>query len=208
MTNLANATAMLHGSIEFSEAVLQKFAILEELVRKWNPTINVVARSTLPDFWDRHIVDSTQVYLACPLRAGLWLDLGSGGGFPGIVVSILAHADVRVVMVESDRRKTAFLREAIRILALNSAVECLRIEDLPAQKADVVSARALASLTHLCGYAHVHMKPTGIAVFPKGRHAEEEVAIARENWTFDLESHQSLTGAGAAVLCIRNLSHV
>lgn len=187
---------------------LQSFA---GLVEKWNPTVNIVAKSTLGELWSRHIIDSAQVFRYCPPAARLWLDIGSGGGFPGIVIAVLAHSlmpDLQVRLVESDQRKAVFLREVNRQLGLTAEVSACRIETLSPQSADVVSARALASLSGLCGFAARHLKPNGVAVFLKGQQHEDEIALARKDWQFELEMAQSQTHSGSAVLVLKGLMHV
>lgn len=187
----------------------QRLTVFEQLVRKWNPTINVVAKSTLPEIWERHILDSVQIFRFCPEK-GLWLDLGSGGGFPGLVVAILAQVlrpDMRVRMVESDQRKAVFLRECGRQLGLSIDVLVDRIERLEPQAAAVVSARALAPLTELCAFADRHMAEDGVSVFLKGQQSEAEIVEAGRFWLFDLERHASITSGDASILTVRRLRH-
>lgn len=178
------------------------------LVEKWNPSINLVSRDSLPLIWSRHIEDSLQLLdvLACEPR--LWLDMGSGGGFPGAVVAIAARArglKTSFVLAESDQRKAAFLRTVSRETGAGFEVLASRIEDLAPQDADVVSARALAPLTVLCGYANRHLSDDGVAIFPKGQNAEREVAEARNVWQFDLTTEPSRTDPNAKLLVLRGL---
>lgn len=204
MTTTESTVGGVSVSRETSEA-LQAF---DALVRRWNPAINLVSKTTLPDLWVRHIADSAQVFALCPESAGKWVDLGSGGGFPGLVVAILAkekRPQLRVVLVESDLRKATFLRQAVQTLGLSAEVISHRIEALPALKADVLSARALASLADLLGYANTHLQQDGVAIFPKGARFKEELAEARKSWNFDLEPNPSLSDPEAAILVIRNL---
>lgn len=180
------------------------------LLIKWNPAINLVSRSTLSEVWLRHIVDSAQLATELPM-AGHWLDLGSGGGLPGIVLAIIAQEkapEVRFTLVESDQRKATFLRQSIIQLKLAAKVECSRIESLLPQDADVISARALAPLAQLCAFAHRHLKPDGIALFPKGEAAEAEITLAREAWAFDLQAVPSMTNTGSQILKLKNIRHV
>lgn len=181
---------------------------LESLVRKWTPSINLVGRTTLADLRNRHIVDSAQLFELAPLDLTSWADLGSGGGFPGLVIAILAKERLPglvVTLVESDSRKATFLREAARILGLVVKVENHRIEALAPLGADVISARALAPLTDLLWYAFHHMKPTGLAIFPKGERFGAEIALAKESWKFQIDSLPSLSDSKAAILMIRNI---
>lgn len=196
------------GGVSVSRETFEALQAFDALVRRWNPAINLVSKTTLPDLWVRHIADSAQVFALCPENAKKWVDLGSGGGFPGLVVAVLAkekRPQLRVALVESDLRKATFLRQAVQTLGLSAEVISHRIEALPALKADVLSARALASLADLLGYANTHLQQDGVAIFPKGARFKEELAEARKSWNFDLEPNPSLSDPEAAILVIRNL---
>lgn len=178
------------------------------LVQRWNPAINLVSKSALKDLWDRHIIDSAQLFSYCPAEAKSWVDIGSGGGFPGLVVALLAREakpELRVTLVESDQRKATFLRQAAQTLGLMVTVLGKRIESIPPLEADVVSARALAPLVELLGFAYPHIRHDGVALFPKGARHAEELSEARKNWRFDLSLHPSLSDSAAAILEIRNI---
>lgn len=193
-----------------SEQTAELLQAYVELIRKWNPAINVIARSTVDNIWHRHILDSAQLYRFLP-ETGLWLDMGSGGGLPGIVLACLskvARPGVKIKLVEADQRKAVFLRECCRQLALLAEVHTGRIETLGPQNADVISARALASLSDLLSMAHPHLVKGGVCVFLKGEKSEEEVLAARQMWSFDLTRTPSKTSDGASILEIRNLRHV
>jgi 16S rRNA (guanine527-N7)-methyltransferase len=186
-------------------AALQSF---EALVQRWNPAINLVSKSSLSQLWPRHILDSAQIFTFCPPKAQSWGDLGSGGGFPGIVVAILAKElmpGLRVTLVESDARKATFLRQAVQALGLPTVVQSQRIESTEPLRADILSARALASLPDLLGFADRHLAPGGTAIFPKGERFPEEIADARKTWAFDVDTRPSLSEAKAAILVIRNI---
>jgi 16S rRNA (guanine527-N7)-methyltransferase len=188
--------------------VLEKLKLYQGLVEKWTPRINLVARSTVADIWDRHIIDSLRLCTLELPMARRWVDLGSGGGFPGLVVAVVlaCRGDCTgVVLVESDARKAVFLREAARQLGLIITVHAERAESLPAQNAAVVSARALASLDRLCEIAHRHLASGGVCLFPKGERAEEEIALARRSWRFDLEAVDNKDHKGSPLLVLRNL---
>lgn len=194
-----------------SDLSLSRLRQFAELVQKWNPSINIVARSTLGDLWHRHILDSVQLFRCAQPDHRLWLDIGSGGGFPGIVIAVLAadlHPELCVALVESDRRKSVFLSEAFRQLNLSATVHPLRIEALAPQNANVVSARALAPLSVLCGLAVRHLANDGVCAFLKGANSEAEVGHARKDWRFDLDRIDSVTDSRASVLFLRGLSHV
>jgi 16S rRNA (guanine527-N7)-methyltransferase len=201
----ANLVHLARGSVS-----RETFALLKEfegLVQRWSPAINLVSKSSLADVWDRHIVESVQVFQLAPL-ASHWVDLGSGGGFPGLVVAILAREfapEMRITLVESDLRKATFLRQAAQSLDLQAAIVTTRIAETEPLNAEVLSARALSPLPVLLEYAVRHLKPGGVAVFPKGSRHADEVAAARKAWTFDLEACPSVSEPEAAILMIRNI---
>lgn len=181
----------------------------ESLVRKWTPAINLVSKTSANDLWDRHIVDSAQVFSAVSTEGvQRWVDLGSGGGFPGLVIAALAREHrpaLRVTLVEADARKATFLQLAAQTLALNVEVLRGRIETLAPLKADVLSARALAPLAQLLEFADKHLSENGIAVFPKGARFAEEIADARAVWSFDVDTQPSISDSSASILVIRNI---
>lgn len=182
----------------------------EALLKKWNPAINLVAKSTLGDLWDRHIVDSAQVFGAVP-EFQHWADLGSGGGFPGLVVAILAaekQPQARVTLVESDLRKATFLRTVARETGIEVTVISQRIEQVPPVGADVVSARALAPLDKLLGFAERHLAAQGVALFLKGQNFQSELDTALASWRFDVQKIPSQTESTAVILKIGGLARV
>ena len=196
--------------LDVSRETFDKLVAFQALVEKWNPTINLISKNRLVELWDRHILDSAQLIRFCPPETRTWSDLGSGGGFPGLVVAILAEKrfpDLRVTLVESDRRKAVFLSQAIRLLGLQATVETSRIESLQALNSQIVSARALASLSDLLPLVLRHIHPEGVAVFPKGSNAHQEVQEARSSWSFNLEEHDSFTSSEAKILVLRDISH-
>ena len=183
---------------------------LDHLLR-WNGTINLVAKSTLSDAWVRHIADSAQLVPLAQVRPDHWADLGSGAGFPGLVVAIILaerSPQTRVTLVESDRRKATFLREAVRHLGLKSVVLADRIETARPLCADVVSARALAPLDRLIPLTARHLVRDGTALFLKGAKVDSELASARVAWSFLLERLPSQTDPTAEILRLKGLNHV
>lgn len=193
-----------------SAAALEKLRLFQSLVEKWNPRINLVAKSTLLDLWSRHVEDSAFLCLHAP-AARLWADFGAGGGFPGLVVAVILQdrqAGTRIALVESDQRKATFLREAARQMEVPVEVHTQRVETLPPLMADVVSARALATLDTLCAFAHRHLAPGGTCLFPKGERFGPEVEAARRAWQFDLEAPENPGHKGSALLVLRNLRRV
>ncbi|MFX0545456.1 16S rRNA (guanine(527)-N(7))-methyltransferase RsmG [Roseovarius sp. S1116L3] len=196
---------------DVSRETIERLRVFERLALKWTAKINLVSRESAENLWERHILDSVQAYNAAPNDWRHWLDLGSGGGFPGIVVAILAdqRADLpKVTMVESDARKCAFLRAALRETGARAEVLTQRIEDVVPQNADVVSARALADLKILLGHAERHLHPDGTAIFAKGARWRREVEAARSQWKFDFEAVKSNLAADAVILKIKGVSRV
>jgi len=199
------------GGRSVSRETWERLAQLESLLGKWNRRINLVSPRTLPDFWTRHVLDSAQLFDLAPQGSGSWADLGSGGGFPGLVVAILAadeRPDLRVTLVESDQRKAAFLMTAAREIVPAAGVRVLaaRAESVPPLSADVVSARALAPLAALLPLAMRHLAPKGVALFPKGARWRDEVAAGLANWRFNIQNHPSRTDPEAVVLAIEGIS--
>ena len=193
---------------DVSRETMERLQGFAALVEKWTPRINLIARGTLDDLWNRHIVDSAQIYAFAPESYGTWADLGSGGGFPGIVAAIIARErqpGADFVLIESDQRKCAFLRTATRELDLAVTVIAGRIESVAPQQADVVSARALAPLGALLPLIDRHLAPDGRALIHKGRRAPQEMAEAREHWSFALEDHPSITDPDARLLDIQRI---
>lgn len=191
-----------------SRETLDRLDTYAQALTKWNPRINLVAPSTLGDLWTRHFLDSAGVYVLCPPNAKTWVDLGSGGGFPGAVVAILAAEtcpDLHVTCIESDQRKAAFLRTVSRETGVPFTVLASRIEAAPPQQADVVSARALAPLPQLLALAAPHLAPHGICLLQKGARHADEARQALEHWRFTLETCPSGTDPDSAILKIGEL---
>ena len=183
----------------------------EKLLFKWNAKINLVSRSTLDNFWNRHVLDSAQFLSSVGEKAGKWVDLGSGGGLPGLVVAILSD-EVELVnklfLVEADVRKAVFLKTVCRELGLKVEVYNNRIEELPPMSANIVSARALAPLKTLCLYAKNHLAKDGVAVFAKGENWKAELVEAQKKWIFSYEAVKSTLHEGSVVLVLRGIKSV
>ncbi|MEJ6396596.1 16S rRNA (guanine(527)-N(7))-methyltransferase RsmG [Yoonia sp. 208BN28-4] len=195
--------------VNVSRETLDTLTHFADLTVKWTNKINLIAPSTISDVWNRHIVDSAQMYQLAPNSYATWADLGSGGGFPGVVSAILAkqhHPAAKFVLIESDQRKATFLRTAARELALNMSVYPQRIEETDCQSADVVSARALMSLSELLPHLQTHLSNDGIALLHKGRRYAEEIRDARKDWDFELAQYPSITDADARILTLKRIA--
>lgn len=202
----ADAKSALAGDV--SRETLERLSIYADLLIKWQKKINLVAPSTIPMIWSRHMLDSAQLCAYAPPHAAHWLDIGSGGGFPGLVCAAIAAErmpSTQVALVESDQRKATFLREAARHMGLSVTVHGCRIDALTPQGADIVSARALAPLPNLCEMAHFHLGVDGICLFQKGVRYADELEMAKHDWHFSHDIFPSVTDADAVVMRIERL---
>ncbi|WP_114395463.1 16S rRNA (guanine(527)-N(7))-methyltransferase RsmG [Oleisolibacter albus] len=187
-----------------SRETLDRLAAYEALLRKWNPAINLVAKSTLADAWERHLADSAQLFALLPPDVQVLTDIGSGAGFPGLVLAILGVPQVH--LVESDQRKAAFLREVARVTGAPATIHAVRIEEVALPPADVVSARALADLSLLLPMAARLLKPGGVCLFPKGRSAQDELTGVRDSWNMRVEAFPSRTDPAGSILRLSDIS--
>ncbi|NLS01193.1 16S rRNA (guanine(527)-N(7))-methyltransferase RsmG [Rhizobium sp. P38BS-XIX] len=193
------------NGVRVSRETQERLTHFAELFQKWAKTINLVAPSTLADFWQRHIADSAQIFQLHP-QPYHWVDLGSGGGFPGIITAILltelgsGHVD----LVESNQKKAAFLRVCLRECGARGTIHAIRIEDAPAiiPHGDIISARALAELDMLLAYsAPWHERNENLRLLlHKGRDYDRELQKARGRWEFDLVKHQSVVERDSVIL--------
>jgi 16S rRNA (guanine527-N7)-methyltransferase len=175
---------------------------------QWQATTNLIAPSTIPDLWSRHIADSLQLLRLAP-DATRWVDLGSGGGFPGLVIAcaLTGKSGAIVHLVESNLKKAAFLREAVRLTGASAKVHAMRIEDFVDgfdESVEIVTARALASLDNLLDKAYPLLKKGAQALFLKGQDVEAELTAASKYWTIDAELIPSITDAGGRIVLIRS----
>jgi 16S rRNA (guanine527-N7)-methyltransferase len=194
-----------------SRETIERLEQYAELLRKWNTTINLVSKASIADLWQRHIVDSAQIFELAPDITPHWVDLGSGGGFPGLVIAIMAMetgSPANITLVESDLRKSTFLRSVIREVGLNATVINDRIEKIPPLKADILSARALASLSTLLDFADRHLATNGTALFMKGENWQKELEEAQRKWRFQHQLVTSTTESGPVILKIQGISRV
>lgn len=195
---------------DVSRKTLDALEIYIALLKKWNPTINLVSTQSLADVWHRHVADSAQLMPWIDSTTARWGDMGAGGGLPGIVVAILARGagmSIDMVLVESDSRKCAFLQTIRQVLSLEITIIAKRIEDCTPLACDVVSARALAPLVRLLPLAARHLNSKGKALFLKGKSFEEEIVEARRHWSFTVTRHPSVTDRASVILEIGQISN-
>lgn len=193
---------------DVSRETFEDFKQWHGLLQKWNAKINLVSKSAVADFWHRHALDSWQLWAHVPEDALDFIDLGSGGGFPGLAMAIgCKHAGRgHVTMVESAGKKVSFLRTVIRDLDLPAEVKSERAENFKAQAYDVLTARAFAPLPELLGYAENFWGQHTQALLLKGQGASEEIDAARKKWAFDVDMTESRTDPEAVILKVQNLN--
>jgi len=168
-----------------SRETLDRLSAYVELLSVWNRRINLVGRNTMGDLWRRHILDSAQLYPLLPPRTRVLVDLGSGAGLPGLVLAAMGVAEVH--LIESDQRKAAFLREAVRVMEVPAVVHPERIEKIAPIAADAVTARALADLSQLIEFAEKFINSRTLFLFLKSSGVESELAAARARFTMQEE---------------------
>lgn len=196
---------MKHSSISnnTSREASVRLLAFKELLLRWNRRVNLIARSDENSICKRHIEDSLQLVSLIPTSAGRGIDLGSGAGFPGLILAFATG--IPFDLIEADRRKAAFLREAARVLGAPVQVHPIRIEAAGVSRAPLVTARAVAALPVLLGLAAPLLAPGGTCLFPKGTTAESELTATRAEWQMKVERIPSRTAPGAVILRITEL---
>ncbi|MHA1529368.1 MAG: 16S rRNA (guanine(527)-N(7))-methyltransferase RsmG [Alphaproteobacteria bacterium] len=197
-----------------SRETMGRLQVYAGLLLKWNQVINLVARDSLADLWRRHFLDSAQLWQLLPPptddRPRVLVDLGSGAGFPGLVLAIMGAGAVH--LVDADQRKATFLREVARATDTEVVVHDCRIEDLPIITADVVTARACAPLDRLLGLVAPLLRPAtdkapgGIGLFLKGRSLQRELTDSTGKWKMRFDLHPSRTDPAANILRLSDLT--
>lgn len=197
------AVAARHVSRETFDRLLE----FERQFRRWAARINLASDSTLNDAWSRHILDSAQLLRYAPVAKN-WVDIGSGGGFPGAILAILLgdEKDARMSLIESNQKKASYLRSVLAELAPNALVIARRAEDVvaQAQAPNIITARAVTSLSGLLSLTERWLRDGARGLFHKGRDYGEELKLANDTWNLDLVIHPSMVGTGSVVLDVRS----
>jgi 16S rRNA (guanine527-N7)-methyltransferase len=191
------------ASLGVSRETLDRLTVYLDLLHRWQRAINLVGPATLADPWRRHILDSAQLLTHLPAGTTSLVDLGSGAGFPGMVLTVLGVPGV--VLIESDRRKAQFLREVARATGTEVTVRAERIENLAGWPADVITARALAPLPRLLPLAERFLEADSVCLFLKGYNAERELTQALKSWHMVPEMFSSLSAPTGTVLKLRGV---
>lgn len=180
---------------------LMEFATL---IEKWNRSINLISKTTsVSELWQRHMIDSMQLFRFIPTETKVLTDFGSGGGFPGLILSFLGVPEVH--LVESDKRKCAFLREASLLSKQKVVVHDARIESLTPWKSDIITARGLASLSELLDLVYPFVDGHTVCLFQKGKHASEELEDTDAHWAMTIEFLPSMTSSEATILKLQSI---
>lgn len=189
--------------LALTDGVTRRLELYAALLAKWNPTIRLIGAQDMSAIWPRHIDDALQLLPLIPTELDGAIDLGSGGGLPGMVLAIASgiHFD----LVESDSRKAAFLREVAAATGAPVTVHAARIEAVTIAPRPLVTARALAPLPKLLSLAYPLLSPGGSCLFPKGERAEAELQEAEADWSMRIDSIPSRTAHGARLLFIHDL---
>ncbi len=195
-----------------SRETISKLKMYEASLKEWQQKFNLVSHASLEDAWNRHFEDSMQLFDLIPENAKVMFDFGSGAGFPGMVLAVMASEKtpyLKVSLVESIKKKTLYLNEVKHILDLNNVTIINdRIENVKTQIADVITSRAMTSLDSLIGYSIRFCNKKTNCIFPKGKSHLEEIELARKNWSFDLEILKSTQSEEGVILVLTNISKI
>jgi 16S rRNA (guanine527-N7)-methyltransferase len=186
-----------------SRETLARLEAYAELLFRWSARINLVGATTLDDLWRRHFLDSAQLLDHVPEGTRSLLDLGSGAGFPGLVLAIMGAKGIE--LIEADARKCAFLREVARLAAAPALIRNSRIEAVPPHIVDVVTARGCAPLDRLLVLAQPFIGPDTVCLFLKGEQAAQELTAANQAWTMDATCHDSRSDPRGVILCLKRV---
>ncbi len=203
MPSDAPRETLARAGIDVSRETLARLACYAALLLRWNRAVNLIARADEHEIWARHIADSAQLAAAIPPGTTHAIDLGSGAGFPGLVLALMTS--IRFDLIEADRRKGAFLREAARATGAAVRVQAMRVEHARLEPAPLVTARAFAPLVRALPLATPLLKSGGVILFPKGRTAENELTEAREEWHMQVRRFPSRTAPEATILMLSEI---
>lgn len=188
-----------------SQEIMAKLDRYAELLMEWNQKFNLVSESTLPHIWRRHFLDSAQILKLIPEGAETIVDMGSGAGFPALVLSIFGAAPI--ILIESTGKKANFLRTVIEELKLNASVRQERAEDLRDLHADVVTARAVGALGILLNMANNLINKHSLCIFMKGQNVDVELTEAAKYWKFEFDKIQSISDPSGSVLILKDIKN-
>lgn len=193
--------------LNVSRETTEKIAVVVDVLDKWRKTHNLIGPLERSRLWRRHVLDSLQVYEYRSVEAKKWIDLGSGAGFPALIMACASTStDESFTLVESNGKKCAFLRAAAREAKLNITVENARIESVSRETYDHVTSRALASLPQLNEYSSYFLANKASCIFLKGKDVLQEIESAQSDWEFDYELHESFSHTEGRILVVKGLN--
>ncbi len=192
-----------------SRETIQKLKDFVSILHDWNMKMNLVSKNSMEDVWSRHVLDSLQLIEYLPHNAKILVDIGSGAGFPGVVLAVAMQKKfpaAQIVLVESITKKTVYLNDVCQKLKLtNVKIENARVENIVFKNVDVITARAVAAMDVLCGYAYkIGGKETEM-LFLKGRSYAQEDAMAKQKWRYETEVFPNKYAEGGVIMKLRNL---
>lgn len=193
---------------DVSRETFEQLKAYEASLHEWQQKFNLVSNSSLEDAWNRHFLDSVQLFKYIPKEAEVLYDFGSGAGFPGMVLAIMAKEKtpyLKVSLIESVGKKTLYLNEVRKITHTDVEILNDRIENINGKKADVITSRALASLKELFAYVYKFCKKDTVCIFPKGKKYAEEIAEAKKDWNFNVRTETSEQSEEGRILIITDL---
>lgn len=194
-----------------SRETFERLKAYEASLKEWQNKFNLVSRSSLENAWERHFKDSVQLIDFIPKNAETMFDFGSGAGFPGMVIAIMAAEkmpNLKVNLVESIKKKTVYLNAVKELCGVNVNIINDRIENLPPVKADVITSRAMCNLSDLLKYSYKFSTRKTTMIFPKGKNYQEELSVALRNWRFEYKAEKNAVGGDGVILIVNNLSAI
>ncbi len=198
--------AFVQKQFSLTDETMSKLDLYVSMLNEWQEKMNLVSRTTLPEVWERHILDSAQVFPFLSSEDKTILDMGSGAGFPALVLAVMDEKKAfRIHLAESDGKKCQFLNAVIQACGLNAVVHNERLENMSLPSADVLTARALAPLEKLIRYARPFIGKKTRCIFLKGRKAPEEIQDAEKKWRFQYEKHSSLSSSEGQLLILSGI---
>lgn len=199
----------INMTYDVSRETMDLLKSYQNSLNEWQQKFNLVSDASLPDSWNRHFLDSMQLYKFIPKEARIMYDFGSGAGFPGMVLAIMAKEKtpyLKIKLIESIAKKTLYLNHVRQLTGVDVEIINGRIENLQAEKADVITSRAMTALDKLLEYAYKFCGSKTKCIFPKGKKHQEEILEARKHWSFECEIVPSDLSDEGVILIITNLS--
>ena len=200
----------LLNKIHVSRETCDLLSVYYDMLIDWNKKINLVSRKSISSSWNRHFLDSAQLWLYLPKNTRKWLDFGSGAGFPGLVAGVISKElkpDLKFILVEKNKKKANFLHEVVKEIGLKVEILSKNVELIKPQKADFITSRAFGNLDQLLRISYIHKNNNNtICIFPKGVNFLEEIEISTNNWNYELEKIKNIIDDNSFILKIRNIS--